>query len=306
MAATTPPVVVLMALGQFLIVAAGVMAVALLALSPIDPAERQRMFGFMVGFSFIYGGIALPPGPEGIAHLLGLMAIMAGQLQYTMVRTRRAELISGFCSSNVAEAVSSHGLESVLATQKREITAVFCDIRGFTQFAKQHDSEVVLEQLKAFYDVIGPVVEKSQMTIKDYAGDGVLLLCGAPLTTPDHARQCMTFAPLLMKGAKRAMAPWNSPGCPLGVASGVATGIVSLGVIGSPQRLEYSAVGTAINLASRLCDLAGADEICIASSTLRQVEAEVDETAPWESVEIKGVGRVRMKRLGLAGENDLS
>jgi class 3 adenylate cyclase len=124
-------------------------------------------------------------------------------------------------------------------------------------------SEEVIQLLNEYYNVIGTIVAGFDATIKDYAGDGVLILVGAPLPDPDHAHRGLALARMIEQRVPAVIGRWAGSETPLGIGIGVASGKVTVGAIGSVLRMEYTAVGPAVNLASRLCELARDKEILV-------------------------------------------
>jgi class 3 adenylate cyclase len=125
----------------------------------------------------------------------------------------------------------------------------------------------VIQVLRDYYDAVGEVVAEFGGTIKDYAGDGILILVGAPIPMADHAVVALRIAARVRAAARGVTERWSSDKHRLGIGIGVASGFVTVGVIGSASRLEYTAVGAAVNLASRLCEQALDGEILIDART---------------------------------------
>ena len=167
---------------------------------------------------------------------------------------------------------------------------VACDIRGYTAFAEQWPSAQIIEGLEEYYDHIGRIAARYDATIKDYAGDGVLLLVGAPLHCADHAARATAMADTIMREVSARLATWCDDCEPLGMGIGVATGEATVGLVGG-VRLEYAAVGSVVNRASRLCDAAPAGEILLdeATFTLAQQDAALQNSLqPHEALSLKG------------------
>ncbi|HSD09946.1 MAG TPA: adenylate/guanylate cyclase domain-containing protein, partial [Candidatus Binatia bacterium] len=144
-------------------------------------------------------------------------------------------------------------------------------------------AEEVIAVLERFYASVGEVATEFGGTIKDFAGDGILVLVGAPIAYPDHVARAVTMGVRLSDRISALLRRWP----PLGVGVGVATGAVTVGAIGGDARLEYAAVGRAVNLASRLCARAEAGQVL--------VDERVAEACPGsarferlEAVELKG------------------
>jgi class 3 adenylate cyclase len=162
---------------------------------------------------------------------------------------------------------------------------VSCDLRGFTPYAAAAPSREVLQVLREYYDGVGEVVGRYGATIKDYAGDGILILVGAPIAVPDHAARGIEMARQIRSACIELTRQWGRTGSRLGIGIGVATGPVTVGVIGSAT-LEYTAVGSAVNLASRLCEQATHGEILIDARTRQLAPADVLEAR--QPLQVKG------------------
>jgi adenylate cyclase len=156
-------------------------------------------------------------------------------------------------------------LRSVMQDSQLEISVVCCDLRGFTAYVAHTSSEQVMQLLRTYYAAVNAAAERHEATIKDYAGDGIVMLVGAPLPLPDRAQRAVQLARELRARAGAALAGCDAP---LGVAVGVASGPVTVGVVGGAGRLEYAAVGPAVNLAARLCESARSGEILLDAATV--------------------------------------
>ncbi|MFK7888332.1 MAG: adenylate/guanylate cyclase domain-containing protein [Gammaproteobacteria bacterium] len=155
-----------------------------------------------------------------------------------------------------------------------EISAVYVDVRNFTRFSENLDSSDVMLFLREYYAAVGKVAATYGGTIKDYAGDGILILVGAPQPLADHADRAVKMAIAIRAAGVSVTARWERYGVALGIGIGVASGVVTLGMVGGPARREYAAVGPAVNLAARLCSKAGKSEILLDEHTQVQALAQ--------------------------------
>ena len=172
------------------------------------------------------------------------------------------------------------------------LTVVACDLRGFTAYADAVPSQAVIDLLGDYYAAVGAAVAEVDGTIKDYAGDGVLVLVGAPLAQPDHAARGMRLAARIHEVTRPVLERWATRAHPLGIGVGVASGTVTVGAIGSSARTEYTAVGTPVNLAARLCSAAGHGETLVDVAT-----AEATGTGgPTKALEVKGLAGQTLAR----------
>lgn len=251
-----------------------------------DASERIRVFGFVLAAPFLIASFVLPIALGAVSVLMGLMVVLVGAVQYHVLQGQRGQFLSRFLSPQVAQVVNSRGLKAAMQQAHIEISVVSCDLRGFTAFSTAHPSSRTIEVLRDYYNVVGAVVAEYGATIKDYAGDGILILIGAPLAIPDHARVSLEIAERIREVGSALTKRWSTSRGRLGIGVGVATGYVTVGVIGSDSRLEYTAVGPAVNLASRLCGEARDKEILIAPRTVEL--AARDDLTRKRSVTIKG------------------
>jgi class 3 adenylate cyclase len=240
----------------------------------IDPAERRRALAFAVSFPFLAGIFSLPAGYNLLAGFTGTLIFLLGAIRFHVMLGERGQFMSRFLSTHVAELVRRRGLSYVMQPQALTLTVVSCNLRGFTRLSQQLSSEQVIRLLNEYYDVIGSAVADIGATIKDYAGDGVLILVGAPLPAPDHAQRGLALARVLEKRVQAVIARWAGSETPLGLGIGIASGKVAVGAIGSVLRMEYTAVGPAVNLASRLCEQARDREILVDARTVELAGTE--------------------------------
>jgi class 3 adenylate cyclase len=256
-----------------------------------DRAEATRLIAFSVAAPFMASGVVLPNDVAPVSTAIGLLIFLVGAVQYHVVQGRRAQFMSRFLSPQVAEMVGRRGLKSATDEQTVELSVVCCDLRGFTAFTAATSSRKVIAILREYYDAAGAAAAECGGTIKDQAGDGVLILVGAPIPYPDHAQRALALARGIRERGMGITTRWSDQDQHLGVGVGVASGFVTVGVIGGASRLEYTAVGPAVNLASRLCGEAAHGEILIDGRTLELLGEEVrshHRLLPGEVLRLKG------------------
>jgi len=232
-----------------------------------DRAERVRVLAMAIAVPFFVAGFLLPLRQAAISTVIGEVIFLIGAVHYHVLQGQRGQFLARFLSPQVVRLVSDRGLDRALQENYMEITVVYCDLRGFTAFAAVHPSSRVLQLLREYYEVVGKPVADFGATIKDYAGDGILILVGAPIPMTFHARSGVELARQIRRVMLPVCARWCRDGAELGVGIGVASGAVTVGVIGTASRMEYTAVGSAVNLAARLCDQAAHGEILVAEGT---------------------------------------
>jgi class 3 adenylate cyclase len=191
-----------------------------------------------------------------------------------------------FFSRPVAEAIVAGG-EEILAPHRREITAVFLDLRGFTAFTDRADPEEVLELLRAYHMLLGRTVDDFGGTLEHFAGDGVMVFFNDPFPVDRPAERAARMALELQHAFLPIAGRWAKLGREVGLGIGIAQGDTTLGVIGSEERWEYAAIGNVPNLAARLCGEARAGEILLDAQVEREVAA-LAETEPVGPLSLRG------------------
>jgi class 3 adenylate cyclase len=242
-----------------------------------DRAESMRLIAFAVASPFMASGIVVPATMASVTTAIGLLIFLVGGVQYHVVQGRRAQFMSRFLSPAVAEMVGRRGLKSATDEQTVELSVVCCDLRGFTAFTAATSSQKVIRILREYYDAVGAAATECGGTIKDQAGDGVLILVGAPIPYSDHAHRALRLARQIREKGMEITARWSDTELTLGVGVGVASGFVTVGVIGAASRLEYTAVGPSVNLASRLCSEAVHGEILIDERSMELLGEEAQQ-----------------------------
>jgi len=195
-----------------------------------------------------------------------------------------------FLPPQVADLIVASGTEKQLESHRREITALFCDLRGFTGFSESADPEDVMALLREYHAAIGEIIIKYSGTLERYAGDGVMVVFNDPVPVENPALQAVLMA-LEMRDAIGALTEkWRQLGHEIGFGIGIAHGYATLGTIGFEGRFDYAAIGTVSNVASRLCDEAKPGQILISPRVLMAVKNAVT-VEPVGEFELKGIRR---------------
>jgi class 3 adenylate cyclase len=195
-----------------------------------------------------------------------------------------------FLSPQIAELIVSTAGEKILESHRREITVVFCDLRGFTSFAETAEPEEVVSVLREYHNALGELIHKYDATLERFAGDGLMVWFNDPLPCAEPSLCAVRMAIEMRKGVIDLAAKWRKQGHELGFGVGIAQGYATLGRIGFEGRFDYAAIGTVVNLAARLCDEAGDGQILVD----RKVQAAIEGLAisqPAGQLTIKGLHR---------------
>jgi class 3 adenylate cyclase/HAMP domain-containing protein len=200
----------------------------------------------------------------------------------------RIRKLERFLAPQVAQLIaSSDGHDALLQSHRREVTVVFCDLRGFTAFTEATEPEEAMNVLREYHAALGELIFRYEGTLDRYAGDGVMILFNAPIQFEDHTKRAVKMACEMRDTIGALTQKWRNRGHSLGFGMGIALGYATLGQIGFEQRLEYAAIGSVTNLASRLCDEAKADQIVVARRVYGAVEQWV-EAKPLDDLVLKG------------------
>jgi adenylate cyclase len=199
----------------------------------------------------------------------------------------RMSRLRRFLPPQVADLIVASGTEKQLESHRREITALFCDLRGFTGFSESSDPEDVMALLRDYHAAIGQIIIKYSGTLERYAGDGVMVVFNDPVPVENPALQAVLMA-LEMREAIGALTEHD-----IGFGIGIAHGFATLGTIGFEGRFDYAAIGTVSNVASRLCDEAKPGQILISPRVLTKVENAVT-VEPVGEFALKGIRRPMM------------
>jgi adenylate cyclase len=203
-----------------------------------------------------------------------------------MDTARLEKLLQQFAPRAVADQAIANPDGVQLGGQKREVTALFADIRGFTPLSEVWGPDSLMDILNRHFDIVGPILTGHRGTITQFSGDMIMALFNAPADQPDHALQAVR-AGLAMQAA---LARWQEESYGLSYAAefgiGINSGPAVVGYLGFQERLDYTAIGEAINIAARLSSMAQGSEILLGPQTYQAVHS---------SIRTEMVGPLRLK-----------
>jgi adenylate cyclase len=193
-----------------------------------------------------------------------------------LAQIERIGRLQRFLAPQVAQMIaSSDPSDSLLASHRREVTVLFCDLRGFTAFTEASEPEEVMGVLREYHENLGELIFRYEGTLERFLGDGIMIVFNDPIPCDDHTERAVRLALDMRERVDELAKQWARVGHVLGFGIGIASGYATLGQVGFEHRREYTAIGSVINLASRLCDEAKAGQIVISQRAFSAVERSV-------------------------------
>jgi adenylate cyclase len=271
--------------------------------------EAPRWFGWLLTLGLgsipVLTGLWLPPlrgflaavAAGGLFALGAYAAFRAGSITPVVAplivheaveRQRVRDLFSRFVPEEVVDKVLAHtGDDRRLGGVRRECTALFTDLRGFTTFSEQTPADQVLRILNEYLTEMSEAILDCGGTLVSYLGDGIMAVFGAPLDQPDHRDRALAAAREMLVRLERFNAT-HEGGFRMGV--GINTGYAMCGNIGSERRLAYTAIGDCINTASRLESMTKGSgyNVFVAESTHAGLRSQPPDLVFVDELEVRG------------------
>lgn len=193
-----------------------------------------------------------------------------------------------FLSPQVADAVISSGDEGLLGSHRALIAVLFCDIRGFTAFCETAEPEESIEVLQTYHEEMGKLIRQYGAGVDHRSGDGIMAIFNDPLPCEDPVGDALKMALAMRERMVELSRAWKRIGHRLGFGVGISLGYATVGMVGSEGRYEYTASGTTVNLAARLCDQAADGEVLISPRTYAAIEGDF-EAVSHGTLNLKGI-----------------
>ncbi|MDB5618720.1 cache domain-containing protein [Tardiphaga sp.] len=225
--------------------------------------------------------IAMSTGDE-LEQLADRFNEMAGELAVSKEKSERINRLKRFLAPQVAELVEHSGQQGLLDGQRREVVAIFGDLRGFTAFSAHAAPEIIMGVLGEYYAALGAVITQHQATLTGFAGDGLMVLVNAPVECDEPALRGLRLAIDMQAAVQALIVGWRAAGHTIGFGVGVAMGAATVGTVGYEGRIDYTAIGSVVNLASRLCGSAVDAQILLDAVVAEAVDGTVDVTCVGE------------------------
>jgi adenylate cyclase len=227
--------------------------------------------------------ITMSSGDE-LEQLANRFNEMAEELAVSKEKSERINRLKRFLAPQVAELVEQSD-ERMLDGQRREIVAVFGDLRDFTAFAARAEPDVLMTVLSEYYEAVGAVVTRHEATLTGFGGDGVMVLVNAPVACENPALRGVRLAIDMQAAVQSLVIGWRTKGYAIGFGVGIAMGPAIVGTVGYEGRIDYTAIGNVVNLASRLCGTAKDTQILLDPV----VAARVKESIALESFGVRPI-----------------
>jgi len=214
---------------------------------------------------------------------------LAGRVKQQVEELERMNRLKRYLSPQIAATILGDD-DSLFKTHRREITAVFLDLRGFTAFSDSAEPEEVMEVLHSYHGEMGKLIFQFEGTLERFMGDGIVVIFNDPISCADHCQKAARMALEMRDRVKELRAAWSKQGYDLDLGVGLAAGYATLGTVGFEGRMDYGTVGNLPNLAARLCAEAKGGQILTDQKTMSKLESFV-EAQPLQEVQLKGLSR---------------
>ncbi|HEU5219157.1 MAG TPA: adenylate/guanylate cyclase domain-containing protein [Gemmatimonadales bacterium] len=254
-------------------------------------ADQDRALGVLYADSLTASGPFGEPDAALCMALGGLAAVSIAKAHYAAA-ARREELIrvnfERFFAPDVAARIAASPSGIRPGGERRAVTVLYSDVRGFTGLAESLAPETVAAHLSEYFAAMVELVFQHGGTLDKFSGDGLLAVWGAPLAAPDDADRALAAARAMQLECAALNAHWTGAGRPpLAIGIGLHHGEAFTGMIGSPRRLDYTVIGDVVNVAARLCEAARAAEIVVSDALWRRLSA-IPATGDPEDLRVRG------------------
>lgn len=205
-------------------------------------------------------------------------------------RIGRLGRLRHFLAPQIADLVVGDGQQDLLRSHRRYIACLFCDLRNFTALSEATEPEELIEVLERFHDGAGARVAARGGTIGYRAGDGLMVFFNDPVPCKEPTLDAVKTAFEIQETFSYLQQPWRRRGHEIGLGIGVASGFATLGLIGLQGRTDYTAIGSVVNAASRLCDAAEDGQILASQRAYLDVDTRVEAT-PLSPIPLRGFAK---------------
>jgi adenylate cyclase len=247
----------------------------LLARRMWEPIRLLEAGADRIGAGDFESPIEIRTGDE-LERLANRFNLAAAELAISQERSERIARLKRFLPSPVADLVERSGEEALLDARRTDVVTIFCDLRGFTEFAARSEPEDVMHVLSDYYQAVGDIITRYEATLTQFSGDGVMALVNAPIPSPDDPLlRALRMSQEFQAAVQDRIPAWRIRGQTLGFGIGLAAGEATVGRVGYEGRHDYTAIGNVVNLAARLCATAEDGEILLDAQTAAPVREAV-------------------------------
>ncbi|MFQ5328737.1 MAG: adenylate/guanylate cyclase domain-containing protein [Thermodesulfobacteriota bacterium] len=260
---------------------------------PIAAGLLRPVFRLLKGTREIaigHFGYRIPPikSNDEVGNLVDSFNQMASELQ-------KKEIVTGalnrYVSKEVADEILARPEDIRLGGDNRRVTVIFTDIRKFTSLSIQMPPKEIVELLNRYFTMVTAVIFRFGGTVDKFIGDAVMSVFGSPIARDDHLEQGVKAAVAMIALLKKVNMVRSDKGfVRLLMGVGLDSGVVIVGNMGSKTRMEYTAIGDTVNMASRLADLAGGGKILLSEEVYNRIADNVVANK-LEGRQVKGIDR---------------
>jgi len=228
---------------------------------------------------------------EDQAHaLLDLNRTLEQRVEQGIEQVKRLDRLRRFFSPSVVEVLLSGAADDPLRSRRRDVAAVFLDLRGFTAFTEVSEPEDVLAVICEYHEAMGELVMAYSGTVERFAGDGIMVYFNDPVAVANPAGVAVRMAIDMQRRFSILSDGWQSRGFQLSMGIGIAQGFATIGAIGFEGRRDYGVIGTVSNLASRLCGEALGGQTLVSQRVFGAVQSFANAQSVGE-LDLKGFRR---------------
>jgi len=251
-------------------------------------ASRDRLFGLLYVDNLSRRGTFTPEDLEVFAVIAAQAGLVIDQvLAKSEVKRQGVQLsaLERFLSPAISKKIAAEAADIRLGGDSQRITLLFADVRGFTTMAEKMKPREAVEVLNDFFTRMTNVIFEHEGSLDKYLGDGLMALFGAPLALQNDAEAAVRAAVNMQKSL--AVLNAVSGKAPLNIGIGIHTGEAVVGFLGTEGRMDYTAIGDTVNVASRLTSQAGPGQIVISAATYARIQHGIP-CCPLSAMKLKG------------------
>jgi adenylate cyclase len=258
------------------------------------------ILGGLIGFNlwlFEFFGLVLPLATSLVVAVAAFALNMSyGYLVESRAKRELAHLFGTYVPPELVNQMVLDPDSYSMQAESREMTVMFCDMRGFTRISETMEPVRLQAMLTSVFSRITAVIRSNKGTIDKYMGDCVMAFWGAPVDEPEHARLAVQCAQEIEQLLRAINAEHQEKGLPeIGIGIGINSGLMCVGDMGSDIRRSYTVIGDAVNLGARLEGLTKVYGVSIVAS---ESTRNMDLTRQWQEIDIVQVkGKERSVRI---------